>query len=192
MAEAPPEVPPAPSSPWKRRAMLAAALLLALVAAFVGGRFSAPVQVIEAHVFHAFKVETVRDVVHEVVHEVQAKAETKIVYRDRVIEKDGTVREHEVERTDSKQNDEKTTDGVKVSDRATSTSVLAESSKVTVLRPSWRVALQVGASLRAPFVPIAGPLVLGVSVDYRIFGGLTAGLWLNTFGAAGVGIAFEF
>jgi hypothetical protein len=186
------EAPPAPSSPWKRRAMVGGAVLLALVAAFVGGRFSAPVQVIEAHVFHAFKVETVRDVVHEVVHEAQAKAETKIVYRDRVIEKDGTVREHEVERTDSKQNDEKTTDGVKVSDRATSTSVLAESSKVTVVRPSWRVALQVGASLRAPFVPIAGPLVLGVQGEFRIVGGLWIGLWVNTVGSAGASVAFDF
>ena len=50
----------------------------------------------------------------------------------------------------------------------------------------------VGASLREPLVPIAGPLVLGASVERRIVGGLSAGAWLNTVGAAGASVSLEF
>jgi hypothetical protein len=107
-----------------------------------------------------------------------------------VITKDGTVTEHEVEKTDTKTDSTKTDDGVKVSDRA-ETSESTHTQTVT-LRPNWRVTLDVGASWPKPLVPIAGPLVLGARVDYRVYGGLTAGLWINTFGAAGLGVSFEF
>jgi hypothetical protein len=180
--------PTPPSSPWKRRALVGGAVLLALVAAFVGGRFSAPLQVQTIDTvrveFRDRVVETIKTV------EVKAKAETKIVWRDRVIAKDGTVTEHETEKTASREDSVRNDAEKKTEDRAGVTEHTVE--KTVTLRPSWRVGLQVGASLRAPFVPIAGPLVLGVSVDYRVVGGLTAGLWLNTFGAAGLGVAFEF
>ena len=64
--------------------------------------------------------------------------------------------------------------------------------KTVTLRPDWRVGALVGASWNAPLVPIAGPLVLGVQVDRRIVGGLSAGLWVNTVGAAGGVISLEF
>jgi hypothetical protein len=182
------EALPAVSSPWKRRAVIAAAVLLALAAAFVGGRFSAPLQV---KTIDTVRVEY-RDRVVETVKtvEVMAKAETKIVYRDRVITKDGTITEHETERTATREDSVKNDQTEKTEEHAGVTERTVE--KTVTLRPSWRVGLQVGASLRAPFVPIAGPLVLGLQVDYRLVGGLTAGLWLNTYGAAGVGVSFEF
>ena len=64
--------------------------------------------------------------------------------------------------------------------------------KTVTLRPDWRVGALVGASWNAPLVPIAGPLVLGVQVDRRIVGGLSAGLWVNTVGAAGASVNLEF
>ena len=50
----------------------------------------------------------------------------------------------------------------------------------------------VGASLREPLLPVAGPLVLGASLERRIVGGLSAGAWLNTVGAAGASLSVEW
>lgn len=172
----------------RRGLIIAGLVLLALAGAFVGGRFSAPLKV---ETIDTVRVEY-RDRVVETVKTVtvREKAQTKIVYRDRVIMKDGTVTEHEIERTDSKTDTVKSGEGVKVSDRA---ATLDSTKQQTVtLRPSWRVSLQVGASWPKPLLVMAGPLVLGLQVDYRIVGGLTAGVWLNTFGAAGAALSFEF
>ena len=160
---------------------IAAGLALAAVAvAFVVGRVTAPVETrdVERVVF--------RDRVVEKVVEKAARVETRIVYRDRVITRDGTVTEHEVERTAEAEGATRDTSTV-----ATSTGT-AERSTVTLVRPSWRVGVLAGASVREPLLPIAGPLVLGVEVDYRIAGGLSAGVWANTSGAAGAALALEF
>jgi hypothetical protein len=173
---------------WKRRGLVALLVVLALVGAFVAGRFSAPLQVQTIDVVKvAFQD---REVVREVVKVEKAKAETKIVWRDRIVTKDGTVTVREVEKTDTKTDTVRTGEGVKVSDRVSSSE--SSHTQTVTLRPKWRVGLQVGAAWPKPLLPIAGPLVLGLQVDYRIVGGLTAGVWLNTFGAAGVGLSFEF
>lgn len=173
---------------WRRRALVAAVVVLALAGAFVGGRFSAPLQVQTVDVVKvAFQD---REVVRVVEKVVQAKAQTRVVYRDRVIATDGTVTEHEFEKTDTKTDTVKTSNGVKVSDRVGATE--SSHTQTVTLRPSWRVGLTVGASWPKPLLAFAGPLVVGLQVDYRIVGGLTAGLWLNTFGAAGVGLSLEF
>lgn len=64
--------------------------------------------------------------------------------------------------------------------------------KTVTLQPDWRVGAQVGASWNAPLVPIAGPLVLGLSAERRIVGGLSAGVWVNTVGAAGGSLSLAF
>lgn len=161
---------------------------LALVGAFTAGRFSAPLQVetrnVERVVFKDRVVEKVVTV------QTAAKVETKVVYRDRVVTKDGEVRERIVERTDTKEDTKATGTEERV---ATSEGTAERETKTTTtLRPDWRVGVLVGASLSTPFVPIAGPLVLGLEVDRRIVGGLSAGLWVNTVGAAGLSVAFEF
>lgn len=163
-------------------------VLVALVGAFSAGRFSAPLRVetreVEKVVFKDRIVEKVVTV------EVKGKTETKVVYRDRVITKDGTITEHEVEKTATKEDTTRTGNSDTTTTHDGSSEHLSE--KVVTLRPNWRVGALVGASIRDPLLPIAGPLVIGLEIDYRIVGGLSVGIWANTFGAAGVALAFEF
>lgn len=173
-----------------RNHLIAAAVILAaLVGSFSAGRFSAPLKVetrdVERVVFKDRIVEKIVTV------EVKAKAETKIVWRDRVITKEGVVTEHEIEKTDTKEDTKKTADVDRVVTRDAERVVTVE--KIVTLRPSWRVGVLAGASFQTPLLPIAGPLVLGVEAQYRIAGGLWAGLWtLPQHGAVGASISFEF
>lgn len=164
-----------------------AALLLAL-GAFVAGRFTAPLKVETREIEHVvFKDRVVEKVVTV---ERAAKLVTQVVYRDREIAKDGTIREHEVETTATKE------DTSKVENRAHTATHEGEATVTktvtTTLRPDWRVAVLAGGSIQPPLVPIAGPLVLGVELDRRIIGGLSAGAWVSSAGAAGASVSFEF
>lgn len=167
---------------------MVAGVLAALAGAFVAGRYTAPVQVqtrdIERVVYRDRVVEKI------VATKAEAKTETKVVFRDRVITKEGEIREHEVERTASR--DEL---AVKVADSKTEErqveKVIEHTSTVT-LRPDWRVAVLAGASLKPPALPLAGPLVVGLEVDRRLVGGLSAGVWASSSGAAGAAVSFEF
>lgn len=172
----------------RAKAIAVVAVLLALVGAFSAGRFSAPLKVETRDVEHVVFKDRV---VEKVVTVTQAaKVETKIVYRDRVIEPTGRITEHEIEKTGTAENVTKTDDAVKVATQAAETEHKTETK--TTLQADWRVHLQLGASLRDPLLPIAGPLVIGVQVDRRIIGGLSAGVWASTYGAAGLGVSFEF
>lgn len=167
-----------------RGGLIATAVVLALVGAFVGGRFSAPEQIkYEERDSSGAHTATVMTLVKYVDRTV-----TRTVVRDVIVKPDGTRHEHEEEHTEEKEKSSselaKTVDRVEYRDR--------EVIKTTTLRPDWRVGVLVGVSIREPFLPIAGPLVLGISVDRRIIGGLSAGVWVNTSGAAGLGVAFEF
>lgn len=73
-----------------------------------------------------------------------------------------------------------------------STTSEGSSSRTVTLRPDWRVTGQVGASLVDPKLSIAGPLVIGLGVEKRILGGVSAGVWANSVGAAGVSVSGEF
>ncbi len=161
----------------KRYAIAAGVVLALLAGAFSAGRFSAPL-----------KVET-RDVEKIVFRErvvtVTVAAKTKIVYREKVTTPDGTVTERESERTETKKDTKRddASEGAKDTERVS----------ITTLRPSWRVGVLVGASYQQPLLPIAGPLVLGATFDYRLVGGLWVGVWtLPQYGAVGLGISFEF
>lgn len=156
------------------------ALVLLLVLSFSAGRYTAPEKV---------RVETVfakNEKAAEKVAEKKAKVVDRIVFVDRVVSSTGEVREKRTTRTltDARE----TIDTAKTSESA----VKSASSSSTTLRPDWRVGVLVGASLREPLLPIAGPLVLGASVERRIVGGLSAGAWLTTAGAAGASLSMEF
>lgn len=175
-------------TPWKRNAAIALGALISIAGAFSAGRFSAPLEVqtkeVEKLVYQDRVVEKVVTV------EVKARAETKIVYRDRIVTKEGTVTEHIVERTDTKEDTKANSTAESTSTVAVETSVIKE--RTEILRPQWRVGVLAGASLSKPFVPVAGPLVLGLQVDLRIVGGLSLGVWVNTVGAAGGAVSLEF
>lgn len=169
---------------YRTAAIIAACVVAALAAAFGAGRFSAPMKV------ETRDVERVvyKDRIVEKIVTVTAKAERRIVYRDRVVTPDGTVTEREVERTASREVERSTDD--KTTTREGSSERVIE--RTVTQRPNWRVGVLVGASLRDPLLPIAGPLVLGAQVDYRIAGPFSVGLWANTGGAAGLAVSIEF
>lgn len=159
------------------------ALVVIITVAFSAGRFTAPVKV------ETREVEKVvwKDRVVEKVVTKRAKAVDRVVYVDRVVTPEGELREkrsiHTV--TDARE----LVDSGKASESTGSTEKSASST--TTLRPDWRVGVLAGASLKEPLVPIAGPLVLGASVERRIVGGLSAGAWINTAGAAGASVSLE-
>lgn len=170
------------------RALIAGVAVAGLAAAFSAGRFSAPRKVETRDVEHVVFKDKIVEVVKTV--EVKAKAETKVVYRDRVTTKDGTVTEREVERTDTKEDTKRDTDSRRDEDRYKITERII--ARTVTLQPDWRVHLLAGVTMQDPALRLTGPLVLGVQVDRRIAGGMSFGVWGNTFGAAGVALSLEF
>lgn len=167
--------------PWWARAL---ALVALAVAAFSAGRFSTPIEVEERT-----DVRTVyRDRVVEKRTEAAARVETRVVYRDRIVKPDGTKIEREIEKSGTAETVENKID--RVEERQAEKTI--EIVKRVEVRPDWRVSVSAGASLREPLVPIAGPLVIGLEVDRRIIGGVSAGVWASTQGAAGLAVSFEF
>jgi hypothetical protein len=180
-------LPPAVST-WGLRG----ALLLA--GALAGGAAQRYLSTPRVEVRTETKVE-LRDVVREVVkvevHEVEAKARTVVVCRERTVSPAGAVHETSVERSESVAVSEVLTQGSKAFDRAVSSSTATQTT-TTPVRPNWRVSLLAGASLRAPLIPLAGPLVLGAGFEGRLAGPLSGGVWVSTVGAAGLSLSVEF
>lgn len=160
------------------------ALVVLLALAFSAGRYTAPVKT------DVREVERVvwKDRVVEKVVTRKAKAEERIVYVDRVVSPTGEVREKRT--THTLADTRELVDSGKTTESAGSTEKSASST--STLRPDWRVGVLAGASMREPLLPLAGPLVLGASVERRILGGLSAGAWVNTVGAAGASVSLEF
>jgi len=171
-------------STLRSRLILIAVAVLALAGAFSAGRFSGPAKVETRDVEHVvYKNKIVEKIVT-----VKEAAKVVTVWRDRVTSPDGTVTDHTIEKsaTDSK---------VSVTDNTARSATLddkRDTSTVVTNLPRWRISLGVGGSLVQPLVPISGPLVIVTSAEYRIIGGLSAGIWLNTVGAAGVLVSFSF
>lgn len=170
------------------RALIAGVAVAGLAAAFSAGRFSAPRKVETRDVEHVVFKDKIVEVVKTV--EVKAKAETKTVYVDRVVTKEGEVRERIVEKTDTKEDTKRDTDSRRDEDRYKITERIIE--RTVTLQPDWRVHLLAGVTMQDPALRLTGPLVLGVQVDRRIAGGMSFGVWGNTFGAAGVALSLEF
>jgi hypothetical protein len=140
-----------------------------------------------------------KDRVVEKVVTVQGETRTEIRYVDRVISAacDGGVRtttEHETDvigdRTDTRTADARAEDRSGTADTTVHTTAVRV--EVPAAPPQWRVAVLAGASLRAPLLPVYGPLTLGVEVDRRLLGPVSLGVWASTQGAAGAALAVDF
>jgi hypothetical protein len=165
----------------KRRALIAAGSLLALVAAFTAGRFAAPAKVVER-----VKVET--------------KTVTVTEWKDRVVEKrtQGPVRV--VERVVEKPGEGRvvtrwidrgpvTTDTTRdgSGSASTKTDAKTDASRVVTAQPSWHIEGQAGWSRLSP-----SPDLYGFGVSRRIAGTVWLGAWARTDKTAGIGIELEW
>lgn len=172
-------------NPWVKRGLV----VLAVVGAFVGGRFSAPAQVQTREVERVVYKDRV--ITKTVTVEVAAKQTTRVVYRDRVVTPDGTIREHEVEREATKEEAAKV--AVAQTVKTEKSDARIEHETKTELRPDWRVSILAGASLQPPAIPLTGPAVFGAMGERRIVGGLSAGVWIMPqFEAGGAVVSLEF
>jgi hypothetical protein len=168
--------------------LFALALVLVAAAGYSAGRFSAPAEVEERVEYRTeWRTKTVEVVRWKTARAVDTRTTSTPVL---LPAPDGGVVLAAATVTETRERE--TAAGS--SDTRSSTRSLAQQvgeRKVTQL-PDWRLGVQIGASLRDPLLPIAGPLVLGVSVERRILGGVSAGVWGNTLGAAGVSVSGEF
>jgi hypothetical protein len=155
--------------------------------AFLFGRFSAPTRTVERAVEHT----VYRDREVKVQEAAKVEIQERVVFRDRTIIKrvDGTVIQRDVERTDTGQ--------------ATATATRQEETRVEyrdrevvkekrVDAPKdWSVALLVGSSLSLKPIGL-GPVVYGASVQRRIIGPVSVGLWGLSNGTGGLSAGVTF
>lgn len=160
----------------RRRLVIAGAAALALVAAFLAGKYSSPRKV-----------------------EERIKIETRVEWRDREVTKrvEGPVREVEriVERPGAErvvtrwiERGPVTTDTA--SDASSSTSAQSSASKVTTpARPDWRASVAAGWDPRALALK---PEVYEGRVERRVLGTVWLGAWGRTDRTAGVSVGAEW
>jgi len=178
-------------SVWKKRLMVALGALAALVLAFSAGRFAAPSKIITAtQIRFVTRTETVTKTV-EVEKHTEAKAQ--VVYVDRVIYKDGTVHEKTETRTVETEKTDAKTDST-ADAKTDSTADTKTTQVITNDAPRLTVMVLAGADLKPIWQPIpnAGPLALGLAVNYRIAGPLVIGAWGVHTGAFGVAVGAQF
>lgn len=187
----------------EKRGAVIALMASLLVVAFAWGRHSAP-----EHVVTQVKTQTVTvtkdivktQVVHDVhvVHDVQTKTNT-VVQVKWVTAPDGTKTVTEtatdqllVNSTNNAK--EQTTVAQQKTSEAQRTVATEKTIAVNRALPRWSLALMPGASLGAPLVTIPGPvphMVIGASLERRVFGPVFGGVWLSTSGAAGLTLRGE-
>ncbi len=163
--------------PWWGRWLM---LLAVALCAFSAGAFLKPAEVVETHSVEIKWKEKISKADHT------AKVKTRIVYVDRVILPDGTVKE----KSETRESESALTDSKTLIDRSGESKEIQ--SKTTISKPDWRVGVLVGAAAKPEFV-ITGPLVLGVHAERRIIGGVWLGAWvLPNLPAAGGSLTWEF
>lgn len=186
----------------KRRIVVGLVGVALLVVAFSAGRFSAPARVELREVEKLVEKIDYRSLATEDITRgfTFAKAETKTVYRNItttiVVTPDAgtttTIADNSVEHVGSTENATGTEQEKKTKTVYVDVEVVKEvvKEKIVTLQPTWGAGLDVGASLQEPFVPIAGPLVLGLRFEWRIVGGIWVGAWVSTSGAAGGSVKY--
>jgi hypothetical protein len=163
----------------KRRALIAGGSLLALVAAFLAGRFSRPAEV---------KTETVTVYATHAKESGSLSIDSGQKTKERIVtvtkrEPGGTVYVTE------------TTDRLLSSDlaldlgwaRETEANGETKATTTTKAQPSWRLEGQAGWSRLSP-----SPDLYGIGISRRVVGTVWVGGWARTDKTAGLGLALEF
>jgi hypothetical protein len=168
----------------RTRLYIAAGVLLALVAAFLGGRFSAPARV-EEKVRVETKIQTVTEWKDRV---VEKRVAGPVRVRTITIEKPGGERvvERVVERGPVTT---ETAADLSGSTAVTASSEAASSRVVESARPGWRLSVSAGW---APERLTLRPEVYGVEVSRRVVGTVWLGAWARTDRTGGLVLAMEF
>lgn len=172
----------------KRRLWIGAWLAVAVLGGVLVGRFIGAAETKTRDVERVvYRDLTVEDITRGFTFAKQVEVTR---WRNVVTAPDGTITDRTIEREGSAESGTVTEAITRVETVEVERERIVE--KTVTLRSDWRVSVLAGASLRDPLLPIAGPLVLGMSAERRIAGGLSVGLWVNTFGAAGGVVSMEF
>lgn len=167
----------------KSRALMSGGVLLALVAAFLAGKYSAPVKTVER-----VKVET--------------KVETKIEWRDRIVEKrvEGPVRirtvviekegERRTETTEERAPVVVDTSTAKDGGASVESDTKSDALRITEsARPGWRASVAAGWN---PSALRLDPSVYELRLERRLLGTLWLGAWGRTDRTGGLSLAMEW
>lgn len=146
------------------------AAALALLASFSAGRWTAAEPEVTQEARDTNTVTTITKT-------AAAKAKTLVVVKDHWIYPDGS--EHEHEESTEASTETTTTNGSMVEAGSSSSTT-----KVSSLRPDWRVGLMLGTTISLTPTP-----VFGLSADRRILGPFSVGLWLTQTGTVGPALA---
>lgn len=172
---------------WRKFALVGVVIL-----AFVAGKFASPAKVVTE--VQERVVEKVVEKKVEVIKEVEVKAAAKVVYIDRVIERDGTVREHVEEREATKT--ETTRETERTAEREATKEAERKSVTIQESHATARISLLAGVDLSPAWQPIpnGGILALGIHAEFRPITALplTLGVWGLHTGAFGASAGFEF
>lgn len=203
----------------KHLAVAVGVVLAVVVAAFLLGRRTAPVQTKEVTktvevqkqttlVQQKVDIDELKQLLTQYAQNVQKNVDVKRVI---VYQKDGTktITEETVDK--SKSDTEKSTvatDDAKTEKTTAATqttettkTVVQTVEKLTLQRPNWILGLQGGVSVPGLFGGDSGhnylPYIpqqtsLGLTIDRRLLGGVYGGAWLNTRGEAGLGLRLVF
>ena len=206
---------------FKRIGICAAVALAIAVGSFAAGRYAAPEKVVFTEKIKVVEVEktvTVSDtekILNALKTVQQQVSQQKDVKTTKTVVKrpDGTV-EVTVVKDDKSKTDSKTDTKVEVQEKDKKTEVIVREvekvveKEVTKIiereRPSWALTLQPGFDFAgalgrgAPYSLLPSDnyllrhVVVGMSVERRLIGPLSTGVWANTSGAGGISLRLEF
>lgn len=182
---------------WRTRGLVAGAALLALCGAFGAGRYSRPAKVETRDVVHVETRDVVRtQLVHDVqqVHDVATRTVTVTRWEKAapgapavVTQTATTERQAETRRQDHAAAQQDRTSQATATETHTTSAVYA--------RPAWSLTGLVGAQFGAAprLIPqLPAPVVVGLALEKRIVGPVSAGAWLTSGGAGGLSVRLDW
>jgi len=198
---------------FKKYGILAGIGAVLLLGGYAAGRYAAPERVVVTEKVKVVEVEKIVRVVEtdKVVEALKNYAQQKDVKTKKVTVKkpDGTVTTTtETEDKTKTESQEKTKEAEKTKTAETIVKEVIVEKEVTKTiereRPKWSLGLQTGLNYPSilgsadPYTLLPTDnlmlrhVVVGVSVEHRLIGPLSTGLWANTQGAGGISLRLEF